>query len=206
MKSALVVDDHPITHLGAGRLLRELGYDEIHQAMNAREAMQQARDRQPGLIVLDITLPDGDGLSMIGDLLAAVPGTRIVIFSMNDQTGFAARAIEAGAHGFLSKNAPPEEFRQAIRAQEAGEFYLNPKHAIALATMRAGAGADPLAQLSQRETEVLRQIGQGQSLQAIADELGVSYKTVANTSSALKKKLAVDGMNGLMRIALERGV
>ncbi len=206
MKSALVVDDHPITHLGAGRLLRELGYDDIHQAMNAREAMQQARDRQPGLIVLDITLPDGDGLSMIGDLLAAVPGTRVVIFSMNDQTGFAARAIEAGAHGFLSKNAPPEEFRQAIRAQEAGEFYLNPKHAIALATMRAGAGADPLAQLSQRETEVLRQIGQGQSLQAIADELGVSYKTVANTSSALKKKLAVDGMNGLMRIALERGV
>ena len=206
MKSALVVDDHPITHLGAGRLLRELGYDEIHQAMNAREAIQQARDRRPALIVLDITLPDGDGLSMIGDLLAAVPGTRVVIFSMNDQTGFAARAIEAGAHGFLSKNAPPEEFRQAIRAQEAGEFYLNPKHAIALATMRAGAGADPLAQLSQRETEVLRQIGQGQSLQAIADELGVSYKTVANTSSALKKKLAVDGMNGLMRIALERGV
>ncbi|WP_299846647.1 response regulator transcription factor [uncultured Paracoccus sp.] len=206
MKSALVVDDHPITHLGAGRLLRELGYDDIHQAMNAREAIQQARDRQPALIVLDITLPDGDGLSMIGDLLAAVPGARIVIFSMNDQTGFAARAIEAGAHGFLSKNAPPEEFRQAIRAQEAGEFYLNPKHAIALATMRAGAGADPLAQLSQRETEVLRQIGQGQSLQAIADALGVSYKTVANTSSALKKKLAVDGMNGLMRIALERGV
>ena len=206
MKSALVVDDHPITHLGAGRLLRELGYEEIHQAMNAHQALQQARDRQPGLIVLDITLPDGDGLSMICELLAAVPGARIVVFSMNDQTGFAARAIEAGAHGFLSKNAPPEEFRQAIRAQEAGEFYLNPRHAIALATMRAGAGGDPLAQLSQRETEVLHQIGQGQSLQAIADQLGVSYKTAANTSSALKKKLGVDGMNGLMRIALERGI
>lgn len=207
MKSALVVDDHPITHLGAGRLLRELGYDEIHQAMTAHEAMQQARDRQPGLIVLDITLPDGEGLSMIGDLLAAVPGTRILVFSMNDQTGFAARAIGSGAHGFLSKNAPPDEFRQAIRAQEAGEFYLNPKHAIALATMRAGgAGADPLAGLTPRETEVLRQIGQGQSLQAIADALGVSYKTAANTSSALKKKLGVEGMNGLMRIALEQGI
>lgn len=207
MKSALVVDDHPITHLGAGRLLRELGYDQIHQAMNARQAIQQARDRQPGLIVLDITLPDGDGLSMIGELLAAAPQTRIVVFSMNDQTGFAARAIEAGAHGFLSKNAPPEEFRQAVRAQEAGEFFLNPRHAMALATMRAGgAGADPLAGLSARESEVLHQIGQGQSLQAIADALGVSYKTVANTSSALKKKLGVDGMNGLMRIALDRGI
>ena len=93
MKSALVVDDHPITHLGAGRLLRELGYDEVHQAMNAHQALQQARDRKPGLIVLDITLPDGDGLSLIGDLLERAPAARILVFSMNEQTGFAARAL-----------------------------------------------------------------------------------------------------------------
>lgn len=205
MKSALVIDDHPVTHLGAGRLLRDLGYEEIHQAMNAQQAMQQARDRQPGLIVLDITLPDGDGLAMIAELLEAAPSARILIFSMNDQTGFAARALELGAHGFLSKNAPPEDFRQAVRAQEAGEFYLSPKHAIALATMRTGATADPLAQLTPRETDVLHHIGQGLSLQGVADRLGVSYKTVANTSSALKKKLGVDGMNGLIRIAMDRG-
>lgn len=203
MKSALVVDDHPITHLGAGRLLRELGYEQVHQAMNAREALQQARDSQPSLMVLDITLPDRDGLSLIGALQEAASGARILIFSMNDQTGFAARALEAGAHGFLSKNAPPEEFRQAVRAQEVGEFYLSPKHAIALATMRVGS-EDPVAQLTPREADVLRLIGQGLSLQAVADDLGVSYKTVANTSSALKRKLGVDGMNGLIRIAMQQ--
>lgn len=205
MKSALVIDDHPVTHLGAGRLLRDLGYDEIHQAINVREALQQARDRQPGLIVLDISLPDGDGLSIITNLLDLVPSARILIFSMNDQTGFAARAIEAGAHGFLSKNAPPDEFRQAVRAQEMGDFYLSSKHAIALATMNAsGSQAGPLGQLTPREADVLRLIGHGQSLQAIADDLGISYKTVANTSSALKKKLGVDGMNGLIRIAMQQ--
>lgn len=203
MKSALIIDDHPVTHLGAGRLLRDLGYDQVHQAMNAQQAMQQARDRQPGLVVLDITLPDGDGLALVSDVLQAAPGARVLIFSMNDQTSFAARALEAGAHGFLSKNAAPEEFRQAIRAQEAGEFYLAPKHAIALATRRLGAD-EPLAQLTPRELDVLRLIGRGMSLQSVADELGVSYKTVANTSSALKRKLDVDGMNGLIRIAIER--
>ncbi|AUH33394.1 response regulator transcription factor [Paracoccus tegillarcae] len=203
MNAALIVDDHPITHLGAARLLRDLGYEQVHQAMTAQEALQEARNHRPGLIVLDITLPDGDGLSLVSQLLEAVPDARILVFSMNDQTSFAARALECGAHGFLSKNAPPEEFRQAVRAQEAGEFYLAPKHAIALATRGVNA-ADPLSQLTPRETEVLRLIGQGLSLQAIADDLGVSYKTVANASSALKRKLGVDGMNGLIRIAMEQ--
>ena len=125
---------------------------------------------------------------------------------MNDQTGFAARALQAGAQGFLSKNAPPSEFRDAVRTLEADEFYLAPKQAMALATLRAGAAADPLAALSERERQVLALIGRGASLQAIADELQVSYKTAANTSSALKKKLGVDGINGLMKFALDSGI
>lgn len=206
MKSALVIDDHPVTHLGAGRLLRDLGYERIDQAMSAAQALTRARAAAPDLILLDITLPDGDGLSLVAALLEAAPEAGILVFSMNDQTGFAARAIQAGAQGFLSKNAAPEEFRQAVRRIEAGEFYLSPQHAMALATMRAGgAGGDPVAQLSPREDQVLRLIGQGLSLQAIADQIGVSYKTVANTSSRLKQKLGVDGMNGLMRIALQQG-
>ena len=139
-------------------------------------------------------------------LRAAAPDARILIFSMNDQTGFAARALQAGAQGFLSKNAPPADFREAVRVLEAGEFFLSPKHAMALATLRAGASADPLGALSDRERQVLALIGRGLSLQAIADELDVSYKTAANTSSMLKKKLGVEGINGLMKFALDSGV
>ncbi len=207
MKTALVIDDHPITHLGANRLLRDLGYDRIGQAMSGEEALEQiAAGEHPSLIVLDITLPGAGGLDLIGPLREAAPDAPILIFSMNDQTGFAARALQAGAQGFLSKNAPPADFREAVRQLEAGEFYLSPRQAVALATLRAGAAADPLAMLSDRERQVLALIGRGLGLQAIADDLGVSYKTAANTSSALKKKLGVDGINGLMKFALNSGI
>ncbi len=206
-KRALVIDDHPITHLGASRLLRDLGYDPVGQAMSGEEALDQlTRDAAPDLIVLDISLPGAGGLDLVAPLLAAAPDARILVFSMNDQTGFAARALQAGAQGFLSKNAPPSDFRDAVRTLEAGEFYLAPKQAMALATLRAGAAGDPLGALSDRERQVLALIGQGHALQAIADQLGVSYKTAANTSSALKKKLGVDGINGLMKFALDSGV
>ncbi|WP_408593014.1 response regulator [Paracoccus marcusii] len=206
-KRALVIDDHPITHLGASRLLRDLGYDPVGQAMSGEEALDQlTRDPTPDLIVLDISLPGAGGLDLVAPLLAAAPDARILVFSMNDQTGFAARALQAGAQGFLSKNAPPSDFRDAVRTLEAGEFYLAPKQAMALATLRAGAAGDPLGALSDRERQVLALIGQGHALQAIADQLGVSYKTAANTSSALKKKLGVDGINGLMKFALDSGV
>ncbi len=207
MKTALVIDDHPITHLGASRLLRDLGYDPIGQAMSGEDALAQLADAPaPALIVLDISLPGTGGLDLVAPLKALAPDARILIFSMNDQTGFAARALQAGAQGFLSKNAPPADFREAVRTLEAGEFYLSARQAVALATLRAGASADPLAALSDRERQVLGLIGRGLSLQAIADELDVSYKTAANTSSSLKKKLGVDGINGLMKFALDSGV
>lgn len=207
MKSALVIDDHPITHLGANRLLRDLGYERIGQAMSGEEALSHlAEGPAPDLIVLDISLPGAGGLDLVAPLRAAAPDARILVFSMNDQTGFAARALQAGAQGFLSKNAPPADFREAVRMLEGGEFYLSPRHAMALATLRAGAAADPLGALSDRERQVLALIGRGLSLQAIADELDVSYKTAANTSSMLKKKLGVDGINGLMKFALDSGV
>lgn len=207
MKSALVIDDHPITHLGASRLLRDLGYDPVGQAMSGEDALAQLHNGMaPSLVVLDISLPGTGGLDLVAPLQEAAPNARILIFSMNDQTGFAARALQAGAQGFLSKNAPPDDFRQAVRTLEAGEFYLSPKQAVALATLRAGASADPMAALSDRERQVLGLIGRGFSLQAIADELGVSYKTAANSSSALKRKLGVDGMNGLIKMALDSGL
>lgn len=207
MKTALVIDDHPITHLGASRLLRDLGYDPVGQAMSGEDALAQlAHEPAPALIVLDISLPGTGGLDLVAPLKALAPDARILIFSMNDQTGFAARALQAGAQGFLSKNAPPADFREAVRTLEAGEFYLSARQAVALATLRAGASADPLAALSDRERQVLGLIGRGLSLQAIADELDVSYKTAANTSSSLKKKLGVDGINGLMKFALDSGV
>lgn len=199
-KSALVIDDHPITHLGCNRILGDLGYAPVLKAMSGAEAKEALRSHQPGLIVLDINLPEGSGLGLLPQLLAAAPGVQVLVFSMNDQPGFAARAIQAGARGFLSKNAPPEDFTAAVRTLEGGGLWLDPQQA--LEALSQGA-ADPLAQLSDREREVLRLLGRGSSLQATAEALGLSYKTVANTSSVLKKKLGLGGMSELIRFAIE---
>ncbi|MDO5368747.1 response regulator transcription factor [Paracoccus sp. (in: a-proteobacteria)] len=202
-RTAMVVDDHPITHLGCGRLLADLGYASVLQAMSGDEALALLEDHRPDVIVLDISLPGAGGLSLIAPILERSPDSSILMFSMNDQAGFAARALAEGAHGFLSKNAPPEEFNAAIRALETGEFYLSPRQALALATRRAGA--DGRAALTDREDQVLALLGEGKSLQEVADDLGVSYKTVANATSTLKRKLGVANMTGLIRHALERG-
>jgi len=202
-RTAMVVDDHPITHLGCGRLLADLGYASVLKAMSGDEALALLDGHRPDVIVLDISLPGPGGLSLIGPILERSPESSILMFSMNDQPGFAARALAEGAHGFLSKNAAPEEFGDAIRALEAGEFYLSPRQAIALATRRAGV--EGRTALTDREDQVLALLGEGKSLQEVADQLGVSYKTVANATSALKRKLGVTNMSGLIRHALERG-
>lgn len=202
-RTAMVVDDHPITHLGCGRLLADLGYASVLKAMSGDEALALLDDHRPDIVILDISLPGAGGLSLIAPILERSPDSSILMFSMNDQAGFAARALAEGAQGFLSKNAPPEEFNAAIRALEAGEFYLSPRQALALATRRAGA--ESLAALTDREDQVLALLGEGRSLQEVADQLGVSYKTVANATSTLKRKLGVANMTGLIRHALERG-
>lgn len=201
-KVAMVVDDHPITHLGCGRLLSDMGYDPVLKAMSGDEALALLVDHRPDVVVLDISLPGQGGLALIGPIQERAPDCAILMFSMNDQPGFASRALAEGARGFLSKNAAPEEFGTAIRALEAGEFYLSQKQAVALATRRATAPGDEV--LTEREDQVLVMIGRGLSLQQVADQLGVSYKTVANTSSTLKRKLRVGSMSGLIRFALAR--
>lgn len=200
-RTALVVDDHPITHLGCGRLLAEMGYGQVLKAMSGDEALALLQDHRPQIVVLDISLPGVGGLALIEPILDRARDAAILMFSMNDQPGFAARALDAGARGFLSKNAAPEEFSTAIRTLEAGEFYLSQKQAVALATRRATGGDEAL---TDRESEVLILIGRGLSLQEVADQLAVSYKTVANTSSTLKRKLRVASMSGLIRHAMDR--
>ena len=205
MKSALVVDDHPIAHLGCRQLLGELGYDPILEALNDNDALRLA-DQGPDLIVLDLGMPGLGGLNLIAPLLRRVPDAHILIFSMNEQTVFVSKALEAGASGYLSKNSGPEEFFDAVEALEAGRLYLSHDMALSVAGSRIGGRADPLSSLTTREHQVLRLIGQGKDLQSVADALRISYKTAANTSSSIRKKLSVSGTTDLIRYAIEAGL
>lgn len=200
-KIALVVDDHPVTHLGCRSLLLAEGFDEVREARDMRSAYLEAETAQPALIVLDLGLPGIGGLDMIGPLLARVPGAAILIFSMNEQAVFAGRALENGARGYLSKNSTPDDFRQAVATVMSGQVFLSHDLALRLATQ--GRAADPLAGLTPREQQVLRLIGEGRDLQSIADAIHVSYKTAANVSSTLKKKLDAPSLTALIRISID---
>lgn len=206
MKPALVIDDHPVTHLGCRRLLAEAGYDPILEAEDSASAYRQMDRVRPGLIVLDIGLPGIGGLQMIRPLLDRAPDARILVFSMNGRPAFAARALEAGAAGYLAKNSQPDDFLDAVRRIEAGQVYLSRELAIDVATQSLRRSADRLSDLTPREHQVLRLIGEGLGYKEIAAQLNVSYKTVANTSTAMKRKLSARTLSDLIRVAIQSDI
>lgn len=206
MKTGLVVDDHPVTHLGCGQLLDELGYERILNAYTEAEALTLSSSHAPDIVVLDLGLPGVGGLKLIEPLLRRAPEARILIFSMNEQTPFVAKALAAGARGYLSKNSRPEDFLDAVRTLEDGRPYLAHDMAVSVAMTRSGGPGDPMQALTDREHQVLRLISRGQSLQAISEALHISYKTAANTSSAVKRKLGAKSTSELIRYAVEAGL
>ena len=199
---ALVIDDHPITHIGCRSLLAELGFATVERADDIPSALRLADRRAPDLIVLDLGLPGVGGLKAMPQLQARVPDARILVFTMNESAALAALALENGAAGFLSKNTPPEAFIAAVDTVMAGQVYLERELAIDVATRAMRRDSTPFANLTPREHQVLRLIGEGKTYEDIAGEIHVSYKTVANTSSALKRKLSAKSLPELMRLAV----
>ena len=198
----LIVDDHAIVRDGLARLLASDGDHQLSQAASGREALIQARSQRPELIVLDLNLPGLGGLELLRRLIQA-GAAKILILSMHAEPLYARRALEAGAQGYVSKNAAPDELLAAVRKVAAGGRYVEAEIAQELAL---GAGAETLDALSPRELEIIRLLAGGSSLAEIAAALGVGYKTVANTLTLIKSKLGVARTADLVRLAIETGV
>ena len=200
----LLVDDHTIVREGLRRLLGALVGCEIHEASNGRDAIALARSHRFDLIMLDLNMPELGGLELLRRLRQHA-GWPILVFSMHAELIYVTRAMEAGAQGYLSKNASPDELLAAVRKVAAGGRYVENELAQALALEPAGA-AQSLDRLSARDMEILRQLAAGRSLGEIAAVLGLRYKTIANTCTLIKAKLGVARTADLVRIALEAGV
>ena len=143
------------------------------------------------------------GLPLIKRIRAHDPRTRILVFSMHSDPMIAARALEAGANGYVLKDASPDELIKAFEKVRSGAPYLSNDMAIEVALARSGARRNPLAELTPRELETLTLLAQGKPYGQIAEELGVSYKTVVNMSSQLKQKLDARNLPDLIRIAVQ---
>lgn len=202
----LVVDDHPIVRAGLKRLFADEIPVEMHEAADGKEALARYREVRPDIVVLDLNLPGLGGLELMKRLRLEDPRARILVLSMQDAPIFALRALEAGACGYVSKNAPPEEVLEAVRRVAKGDSYVAQTLAQELAVLNIRSEGHPLGNLSRRDFEILRLLGAGKSLREIADALGVSYKTVANTCSHIKLKLGVERTTDLVRFALQNRV
>jgi two-component system, NarL family, invasion response regulator UvrY len=202
----LVVDDHPIVRAGLRRLLAEETAFEMLEAADAREALSVFREHRPDLVVLDLSMPGRGGLEVIARLKLEDDGVRILVLSMHQDAIYAMRALRAGASGFISKNSPADRLLEAIRRVAAGHTYIEHEIAQELALANIRAQALPLQDLSPREFEILRLLGDGRTLQQIADTIGVGYKTVANTCAQIKAKLGVARTADLVRIAIRNSL
>jgi two-component system, NarL family, invasion response regulator UvrY len=202
----LIVDDHPIVASGCRAVLACEPEIVLLEASDAESGEQAFTEAHPDICVIDINLPTVSGFELARRILGRDASARIIMFSMNDDPVFAARAIETGAKGYVSKTGDPLDLVEAIRQVGKGETYLPPAMARSIAFAGPAFAQSPLSKLTSREMEILRLLGAGKSLSEIAWMVQSSYKTVANTSSIMRQKLGVRSSVELVRLAIENGV
>ena len=207
----LIVDDHPIVHAGLRRLIAVEPDAQIRVAATAKEALASFKEDRPDLVIMDLNLPGIGGLETIRRLIIEDESARILVFSVHDDLIYVARAFEAGALGYVTKNAPPDQISLAIVHVAAGHEYIEPDIAqeLALLTVRASGRSHlshPFKDLTRRDLEILQLLGKGFSLREIADAVGLSYKTVANNCTHIKNKLGLARTADLIRIAIDHQI
>lgn len=198
----LLVDDHAVVRAGVRRLLATEVNVSILEAESSHEALDVCRRELPDLIVLDLNLPGSSGLELLRRLIQLDKSSKILVLSMHSEPVYAARALQAGARGYVSKSAAAEEFVEAVRQVGKGSRYIEREIAAELAVGKFSK-IDPLDQLTAREIDILRLLGDGKTYTQIAAALGVSYKTIANSSSVIREKLAVETTADLIRLSIE---
>jgi len=202
----LIVDDHPIVRSGLRRLLSTEPDFDLEEAATGQEALRVFRQFQPDLVILDLNLPGISGLEVINRLKIENARVHILILSMHDNPIYVTRALQAGAKGYVSKNAPPEEILTAIKRVAGGHICVENEIAQELALWNIRSSSHPLKALSTRDLEILRLLGEGSSLPEIAQVIGVSYKTVANHCTQMKAKLGTPRTADLIRFAISCGI
>ena len=202
MTSVLIIDDHPIVLQGCRRMLEDAGVKTVHEARDAASGYRLYRRHHPDVVIIDLAMQGGGlgGLDVIRRMRSHDPRSRILVFSMHSDPIIAARALEAGATGYVLKDS--NELMKAFDQVRSGTPYLSNNLAMQVALVRTGVRASPLADLTPRELQTLSLLAEGKPYGRIAEELNVSYKTVVNACSQLKQKLNAKNLPELIRAAV----
>jgi len=201
----LLVDDHPMMRQGLAALIgSEPDLEICGEAENAAQAMAALAAHPTDLVLLDLTLPDKNGVEVIKDMRALHPAVRVLVVSMHDEAIYAERVLRAGARGYIMKQEGGPKLLQAIREVLAGQISVSEKVSARILELFSGrsSGASPMEKLTDREFEVFQLIGQGLATRQIAAKLHLSVKTVEVHRLHIKEKLAVASAPELVRFAV----
>lgn len=199
----LIVDDHPMVAEGICALLETFDDIEVVGTLtNGEEAVEHAQSLSPDVILLDLNMPKMGGLTATEILLEQRPDTRVLILTMHDSSEYISAALDYGAVGYVLKDVPTEDLKDAIDTVMAGKTYLcsGAQRAIEPKTQ------DGRAQLTEREQTVLLELAQGKSNKDVAQDLDISVRTVETHRKNIKRKLGISSTAGLTRYAMEHGV
>lgn len=204
----LLAEDHTLVRAGIRSLLDRIeGMEVVAEAGDGQEAVRLARKHQPQLVVMDIAMEGLNGLEATRRIRSETPDARILILSMHANEQYVFQALQAGASGYLLKDAATEELELAIQAAFKGQTYLSPRISRRLVEDYLKHGeSNPADQLTPRQREILQLIAEGRSTRAIADRLHVSVKTVETHRAQLMDRLDIHDVPGLVRFAIRTGV
>jgi len=206
----LLADDHRLVRQGLRALLeRQSGIEVVGEASTGREAVTLALRERPDVVLMDLTMPELNGIEATQQVVRAAPEIRILALSMHADRQFAARALAAGASGYLLKDCAPEELLTALECVAGGRTYLSPAIADLVVSdyvSRLAADESELELLSSREREVLQLLAEGSTTKQIAGRLHVSVKTVETHRKRIMDKLGVHSVAELVKYAIQQGL
>jgi two-component system invasion response regulator UvrY len=207
MIRVLLADDHTVVRRGLKQILAET--EDIRtegEVDSGADVLRAVRRKKYDIVLLDITLPDQNGLEVLGQLRAAHPNLPVLMLSVHPEEQYAVRALTGGAAGYLTKDSAPEEMVAAIRKVYRGGKYVSAALAERLAGLLGAQEGTPHESLSEREFQVMLLLANGKSVSEIADRLALSPKTVSTYRARLMEKLGVKSIAELVRYVMEQGL
>jgi two-component system, NarL family, invasion response regulator UvrY len=208
MASVLIADDHAVLRTGLRHYLeQDPSITAIGEAATGDDTLQQLRDGQWELVILDINMPDRSGVDILRHIRAGHPNTRVLVMSGFSEKQYAINVLRAGASGYLAKDQAPEEFMRAVHAVLAGRRFVSARLSEMLLTALDEPADKPLhAALSEREFQILCKLAVGRSVSEIAQELFISVKTVSTYRARVLEKMHLETNADLTAYALRNGL
>ena len=203
-----MVDDHELVRTGISRIIDDVrGMKVVGEVESGEEAVKWCRNKIPDIVLMDINMPGIGGLDAMHRILRINEDIKIIMLTMHTENPFPSKVMQAGAAGYLSKSAAPNEVLNAIRSVNSGQRYLAPEIAQQMALSQISpATEDPFGVLSERELQIMMMITKGQRVVDISEQLGLTPKTINSYRYRLFDKLGVNGDVGLTHLAIRYGM